>query len=452
MSGDTVHATAVARGQDGVLLLGPPGAGKSDLALRLVAAGWRLVADDRVVVRAEAGQLVASAPPTLAGQLEVRGLGIVPEPTAPAIIRLALDLGQPPERVPAPAQFEAAGLAVPLIGFDPVGASAVHRVTRALENLGQPGHNSAMEPARPLLIVSGMSGAGKTTALKALEDLGHEVVDNLPMGLVDPLIAATAPGRPLAIGIDVRTRAFDPAGLVARLRMLKGGGLDIRLVWLDAGDEVLIRRFSETRRRHPLLPDRPPADGIVAERALVAPLRKAADLVIDTSDMSATALRRAMADRLGLADAAGLSITVTSFGFAAGLPRDADLVFDMRFLANPHWQAELRPLTGLDPRVAAYVASDPLYEEAVARITGLIATLIPGYAREGKAWLAIAIGCTGGQHRSVATACDLAARLTAAGHSVALSHRDIDTAPASTAAGPDAPLTLLPLGSTGPAS
>lgn len=281
------------------------------------------------------------------------------------------------------------------------------------------------DASRPLLIVTGLSGAGKSTALKALEDLDYEAVDNLPIGLIDALLAYER-SRPLALGIDSRTRDFDAETLVGRVRALRDAGIDVRLLYLDCGDDELVRRFSETRRRHPLAPDRPAMAGVVAERALTLPLKLAADLTIDTTELGTTELRRRVAERLGRGDE--LTITLQSFGFAQGLPRHADVVFDMRFLRNPHWDPALRPLTGEDAAVAAHVAADPLYAPALDQITALLRTLIPGYAREGKAYLTIAIGCTGGRHRSVAVARDLADRLTRAGHAPVVVHRDMNLA------------------------
>jgi UPF0042 nucleotide-binding protein len=467
MTAPTLHGTVVAApglASRGVLLLGPSGAGKSDLALRLIDRGWRLVADDRVVLRAVAGRALASAPVPLAGLIEARGVGILPAPLLPEVaLALVLDLAARPERLPEPAVWTnplMPGVALPCLGFDPWPGAAPLLVEQALRQHGVDGQAATMVApesdqggALPLLAISGMSGAGRSTALKALEDLGYEVVDNLPLALVDALIAGApqdATGaRPLAFGIDSRTRSFDAAALVERLRGLRAGGHDVRLIYLDCADDELIRRFSETRRRHPLALDRPAADGIVRERELTEPLRRWAQRVIDTSDLSVADLRRRIAEGLGQSPEKRLTITLQTFGFAHGLPRNADLVFDMRFLANPHWDPVLRPLTGEDAQVAAHIEADPAYAPALDRIADLLVTLIPGYGREGKAYLTIAIGCTGGRHRSVAVARALQQRLAAAGHATALSHRDIHRAdqPAGSAAGitpPTTPLTSDP--------
>lgn len=286
---------------------------------------------------------------------------------------------------------------------------------------------------RVLLLVTGLSGAGRTTALKTLEDLGWEAVDNLPLGLVERLLSSPPPegapadDQPLAIGIDSRTRGFDAAAIlrtVARLR--DGAGLGIETLFLDCADGVLARRFSATRRRHPLGLDRPVADGIARERELLAPLRAAADHLIDTSDLSSNALQAELRGRFGEAgDAAQPTLTVTSFSYGRGLPRHADLVFDMRFLRNPHWVPDLRPGTGLDAPVADHVAGDPAYPAAMDGIERLLLALLPRYRAEGKSYVTVAMGCTGGRHRSVACAEALAERLRAAGFSPTVSHREL---------------------------
>lgn len=285
---------------------------------------------------------------------------------------------------------------------------------------------------RRMLIVTGMSGAGKSTAMNTLEDLGWEAIDNLPLSLLDRLLGtplaegATDTERPLALAIDSRTRGFDPARIVARIRTMRDRhGIDIDMLFLDCAGAELERRYSETRRRHPLALDRPAADGIARERELLDPLRRAAEHVIDTTDTSSNALQQLMRERFSGDKDLAPTLTVMSFGFAHGVPRNVDLVFDMRFLNNPHWDTALRARTGLDADVAAYVACDPVYDEALQRIEELILLLVPRYAAEGKSYVTLAFGCTGGRHRSVHVAERVAARLRSAGHSPTIAHRDI---------------------------
>ncbi|MFS0736797.1 RNase adapter RapZ [Sphingomonas sp. 1P06PA] len=286
---------------------------------------------------------------------------------------------------------------------------------------------------RRILIITGLSGAGKSTALRTFEDLGWETVDNLPLSLLDRLLAA--PGgeredgdRPLAIGIDSRTRGFDPKAIVRRIARRREGGA-IELLFLDCGGPELARRFSETRRRHPLALDWPAADGIARERALMEPLHRAADHLFDTTEQSSNGLQQELRDRFGGARAEAPTLTVMSFGFSRGLPRNADLVFDMRFLRNPHWDEALRPGTGFDSGVAAYIAADPAYAEAVERIEALLLLLLPRYAAEGKSYVTVAFGCTGGRHRSVHVAERVAARLRAELFSPTVVHRDLPATP-----------------------
>jgi len=283
------------------------------------------------------------------------------------------------------------------------------------------------EPPAPVLVVTGLSGAGKSTALKGLEDLGYEAVDNLPVSLLGALLAVPG-GHRLAIGIDARTRAFSPDQVLRAIASHATSERAIRILYLDCAGNELVRRFSETRRRHPLAQDRPAGDGIALERELLADVRRAADVVIDTTDLSSNDLRRAISTRFGEPGHKALTLTLMSFGYARGVPRDADLVFDMRFLKNPHWVPDLRPLTGLSPAVSAHVRSDPAFAPAFTSIMGLLMLLLPGYAREGRAYLTVAFGCTGGRHRSVAVAQAAAAELVAVGWANAVVHRDANIA------------------------
>ena len=280
-----------------------------------------------------------------------------------------------------------------------------------------------------------MSGAGKTAALKMLEDLGYEAVDNLPISLLRRLTmpeeAAAASGtagrRALAVGIDTRTRDFQADAVATLVTELKRReDLIAQLVFFDCDDDVLLKRFTATRRRHPLAADRPITDGIAAERRLMQPLKACADVLFDTTTLALPELRQRLAAQFALDAQPTLSIMVVSFSYKHGLPREADLVFDVRFLRNPHYDEQLRPLTGEDAAVAAYVAADPGYPEFFARLSEMIALLLPRYAAEGKRYLTIAIGCTGGRHRSVAVAQALGKSLREAGQRVDIRHRDRD--------------------------
>ncbi len=286
-----------------------------------------------------------------------------------------------------------------------------------------------------ILLVTGLSGAGKSTALRTLEDLGWEVVDNLPLSLLDhllstPISKGAAKGRrPLAIGMDTRTRDFDAGTVVKQIKALASDhSFPIETLYFDCAGSELIRRYSETRRRHPLAPDRPATDGIAAERDLMEPLRRWAEYVIDTTDTDSNALQRQIRERFGSGSGAA-TLHVMSFGFARGIPRNADNVFDMRFLRNPHWVDELRPMTGLDAPVGDYVAGDTAYAEALSQVETLLLTLLPRYAAEGKSYVTIAFGCTGGRHRSVHVAERVAARLREAGFSPTVEHRDLGSLP-----------------------
>lgn len=278
-----------------------------------------------------------------------------------------------------------------------------------------------------LLVVTGLSGAGRSTALKALEDMGYEAVDNLPLSLLPSLIGPRAAMAPLAIGVDVRTRDFAVPSLVKTLDELTAGrAIDLKLLFLDCDDDHLERRFTETRRRHPLALERPVADGIRLERQRVWPLRDRADLVIDTSNLAPGDLKRLLQGHFALTSQPGVTVVVTSFSYRHGLPRDADLVFDMRFLRNPHYVPALQPLSGRDRAVGAFIEADPDFAPRFEEMAAWLDHLLPRYEAEGKSYLTIAVGCTGGRHRSVYVAERLAARLAVDGRRVALMHRDLD--------------------------
>jgi UPF0042 nucleotide-binding protein len=279
---------------------------------------------------------------------------------------------------------------------------------------------------RRVVLVTGMSGAGRSTALRALEDIGFEAVDNLPLKLL-PALVGEAGDRPVAVGIDARTRDFAVAPVIEELDTFKGDpAFDMRLIFLDCEDEVLRRRFTETRRRHPLALDRPVTDGIARERRLLAPLRDRADQVIDTSGLAIGELRRLLQAGAAPIGATKLAVFVISFAYRNGLPRDADLVFDVRFLRNPHYVPELRARTGKDPEVRGYVEADPAFAPWFERLTGWLRPQLPRFEEEGKSYLTVAIGCTGGRHRSVTIAERLADWFAAEGRRAELRHRDID--------------------------
>jgi UPF0042 nucleotide-binding protein len=301
----------------------------------------------------------------------------------------------------------------------------------SLLEAGAEAAGSGMEAPAPgqrrrVVLVTGMSGAGRSTALKALEDIGFEAVDNLPLKLL-PALVGEAGDRPVAVGIDARTRDFAVAPVIEELDAFKGDpAFDMRLIFLDCEDEVLRRRFTETRRRHPLALDRPVTDGIARERRLLAPLRDRADQVIDTSGLAIGELRRLLQAGAAPIGATKLAVFVISFAYRNGLPRDADLVFDVRFLRNPHYVPELRARTGKDPEVRGYVEADPAFAPWFERLTAWLRPQLPRFEEEGKSYLTVAIGCTGGRHRSVTIAERLADWFAAEGRRAELRHRDID--------------------------
>jgi len=450
------HGTAIVCAGRAVLIRGPSGAGKSALALRLIhEAGARLIADDQTALGVDpSGRLVARAPETIQGRIEARGVGILEVPyAASAPVWLVVDLGDAAsgERIPDPPTVTLLGVEVPRATLDPTDPAIVSKLALALApaaptcetggGAGDPESGNSMasetpapesadavgdEGRLPVVLVTGMSGAGRSTTLKALEDLGYEAIDNLPLHVLPRIVHDGAVAGPLAIGVDIRTRNFSVQPFLDALAELRADpALALTLLFLDSEDEVLRARFTETRRRHPLAQERPVSDGIAVERRLVAPLLAEADLAIDTSSLTVHDLRRVVASQLAPASAPGMVVFVTSFAYKAGVPREADLVFDARFMRNPHYVPALRPRTGQDPEVAAYVAADPDYAPIRDGLTAMLSRLMPRYAGEGKSYLTVAIGCTGGRHRSVALAEAIAAFLRGEGWRVIVHHREL---------------------------
>ncbi|MER5455938.1 RNase adapter RapZ [Micromonospora sp. NPDC002389] len=286
----------------------------------------------------------------------------------------------------------------------------------------------AGETDTTLVVVTGLSGGGRSTVARALENVGFYVVDNLPQALLldmaELAVKAGGAARRTAMVLDVRSRAFS-TDLAEAIRELKERGYAPRVVFVDADDEVLIRRFESVRRSHPLQGDGRLADGIAVERGLLEEARDQADVIIDTSHLNVNQLRRRVEELFGAEDARRLRLTVISFGFKYGLPPDADFVMDARFLPNPYWVPELREHTGREEAVSAYVLSQAGADAFVDGYADLVGATTSGFEREGKRYLTVAVGCTGGKHRSVAIAEELAARLRRAGLAANAQHRDL---------------------------
>ena len=299
-----------------------------------------------------------------------------------------------------------------------------------------------MPRQQKILLVTGLSGAGKTTALRVLEDLGWEAIDNFPIRLLSGLIAQAdddAQQTPLAIGFDSRTRGFVPQDIIEGVKTLfQRDDLQITTLFLDCTSSELERRYNETRRRHPMAQERPVRVGIQAERELLEPLRRWADAVIDTSGYTSNQLQQSIREQFARSAPQTMSVIISSFGFARGTPPLADLVFDMRFLDNPHWIEDLREQTGLDDPVGAHIRQDPAFQTAFDQIRDLLLTLLPRYQAQGKSYVNIAFGCTGGRHRSVFTAAQMAAALNEEGFSPTILHRNLGSRAADEIEGPQA--------------
>lgn len=282
-------------------------------------------------------------------------------------------------------------------------------------------------PVRQILtLVTGPSGAGRSSAIHVLEDLGHEVIDNLPLSLVQRLVAQ--PGRrPLALGIDARNREFSTDGFLAMIQQLRADEtVSLQLLYLDARHDILLNRFSETRRRHPLAPEESPEVGIAREFDLLHAIRETADILIDTSKTSIHELRTELGRHFTPATGTWLGLTVQSFSYKRGVPNGLDMMLDVRFLKNPYWEAGLRALTGLDSAVQAFILTDERFALFFEQTEQLVTHLLPAYLAEGKSHLSIGFGCTGGQHRSVAVTEAMAEALAGRGWAVSVRHRELE--------------------------
>ncbi|MCA0042377.1 RNase adapter RapZ [Celeribacter litoreus] len=289
--------------------------------------------------------------------------------------------------------------------------------------------DTAPTPAKNqrIVLVSGPSGAGRSTAINVLEDLGYEVIDNLPMTFLPRLLEGGALTRPLALGLDVRNRDFSVNGLIEVIDGLTADPVhDVELLYLDCRADVLVQRYSETRRRHPLAPAETAQDGVIREMDLLVPVRARADILIDTSEMTPHQLREEIEHWFAHDKEADMALSVHSFSYKRGMPRGVDMVFDVRFLANPYWDESLRALNGQDERVQAYVQNDPRFEAFFQKVLELTLLLLPAYQQEGKKHFAIAFGCTGGQHRSVTLAEILSKALAEHEWQVSIRHRELE--------------------------
>ncbi|MEY4982999.1 MAG: hypothetical protein RIR62_1265 [Pseudomonadota bacterium] len=291
----------------------------------------------------------------------------------------------------------------------------------------------AQRQEHQLVLVTGPSGAGRSTAIHALEDIGFEVIDNLPLSLVPRLIDGPPLDRPIALGLDVRNRDFNATALIELIDGLtRDARVALEVIYLDCAEAELIRRYSQTRRRHPLAAQETPEEGVAREIDLLAPIRARAEHLVDTTEMSPHDLKAEIGLRFGREGGQRLSVSLQSFSYKRGLPRGLDIVFDCRFLSNPHWVAALRDLDGRDPAVAAHIAADPRFAPFFEKISDLVRFLLPAQVAEGKAHLSIGLGCTGGQHRSVAIVEMLAKALAEAGWPVSKRHRELERRAAGT--------------------
>lgn len=280
---------------------------------------------------------------------------------------------------------------------------------------------------RKVIIATGPSGAGRSTAIRTLEDLGYEAIDNIPLRLIPRLFEDDPSFDPIAFSADVRNRDFSADALIALVdELARDPLLDLTLIYLEAQDDVLIRRFSETRRRHPMAPEGDVQTGIALERDLLRPIKARADILIDTTRLTPHDLKSDLSGLFARETSAGMAVTLQSFSYKRGVPRGTDIVMDCRFLQNPHWDETLRPLDGRDAQVQTFVAKDPRFDEFFARLSELATMLLPAYVDEGKSHLTIGFGCSGGRHRSVAVTERLGQALETQGWRVSIRHRELE--------------------------
>lgn len=292
--------------------------------------------------------------------------------------------------------------------------------------------NTGREATTSLALITGPAGAGRTTAIHAFEDLGFEVIDNIPLSLVPRLVDGPSLGRPVALGLDVRNREFSTSAVLDLIDLLTANSaIALEVIYLDCSEDELIRRFNQTRRRHPLALEETPTQGIAREIDLLLPIKARADHLIDTTEMSPHDLKAEIGRVFARDSMAHMAVSVQSFSYKRGLPRGLDVVMDCRFLNNPHWEPLLRDLDGRDPKVAEFVAADPLFDAFFAQVRDLILLLVPAYRKEGKAHLSLGFGCTGGQHRSVVLVEKMTKVLAEGGWPVSKRHRELERKAAS---------------------
>ncbi|MBI1327703.1 MAG: RNase adapter RapZ [Alphaproteobacteria bacterium] len=293
----------------------------------------------------------------------------------------------------------------------------------------KPPARKAEEAETNIVLVTGLSGAGRTSCLKIFEDIGFEVFDSFPLSQIETLLKEPAMSDSIAFGLDTRTRGFAPERLLETWQTLrKNKKLNVTLLFLDCDHQVLQQRFADTRRRHPLAKDRSVRDGIKQEDAMLFPVRAQADMAIDTTNLSTHDLRHVLESQFKHIRARTMTINIMSFAYRYGVPREADWVVDVRFLTNPHWEPKLRPKTGLDKPIGDYIKKDKLWKPFITNLQKTLEPLIPAYQREGKNYFTIAVGCTGGKHRSVFTSQTLAGWVKKAGRQVLVRHRDLERA------------------------